>query len=122
MSFNHVCFSDVLNWLLVIPVSLAPSASTVSLMESAWRKYSPPATAAPAAAAPVINARRLRYFDLGVTSENGISFGFLISMCTFPASRLFILEPTRTLAPGFYRPQSDKPTRIRIHSRYVRRG
>src|SRR5260221_4215490 len=94
MSWNEFGFSVVLSGLFTMPLSLAPPACTV-VPPSVWlRRYNPPARAAPAAAAPVMNLRLLRYAGLGVISGEAMSLGFFISM----SGRLPILYglPTAT--------------------------
>src|SRR5258708_35016138 len=82
MSLNEFGFSVVLNGLFTMPLSLAPAWTVSSTCQPLRRKYRPPATAAPVAAAPKMNLRRLKYEDLEVISEDGTSLGFLISKLT----------------------------------------
>ena len=58
---------------------------TADASEDAAMDAPPTAPAKPAAAAPAMNLRRLRYAGLGVISEDGMSAGFLISiLCGAP--------------------------------------
>src|SRR5258708_12683319 len=101
MSLKLFGCSEVLKGLFTIPLSLAPAWTVSSICQLPRRRYKPPATAAPVAARPAMNCRRLRNEDFGVISEEEISFGFLISQ--WPSQHSHMTSHIHTLLLLYFR-------------------
>src|SRR5258707_7204155 len=117
MSLKLFGCSEVLKGLFTIPLSLAPAWTVSSICQLPRRRYKPPATAAPVAASPSMNCRRLRNEDFGVISEEEISFGFLISK--WPSQRLSMSVQIQYVLVPYFRfilkqKVTDKPRRCNM--------
>src|ERR1700682_110344 len=110
MSLNEFGFSVVLSGLFTMPLSLAPAWTVSSMCQPLRRKYRPPATAAPVAVAPNMNLRRLKYEDLEVISEDGMSPGFLISKLAPRRTLSLLLLLLRMLDSGWTRKVTNMRT------------